>query len=203
MTGWIVTGSILAFLALLLSINLHINFSYREKQPLVEAGFWFFRFRLFPPKPKKEKKKKAVKKAEPAQKKDKQEPEPKKEKMDFEFILNLIGSGAKGLGTLLRHLRIKRLVLRIVVGDEDAAQCAIQYGKYCALVHGGLAAATNLVHLKAKEVSINCDFKRNETEIEAGALVGIRVVFVFGAAFRMLFHFVANTIKNNQSNRKV
>jgi hypothetical protein len=202
-TGWIIAGVIAAFFALVLATTVHIRVSYREDGPRVWVGFWWFRFRLYPPKPKKEKKPKAKPEKQPKEP-PKEEPKPeKKQKLDFELVKNLVSSGFKGLGVLFRHLKFKMFLLRIVVGSEDAAECAIQYGRICAAVHGGLAVASNLVHLKAKEISIDCDFKRNETELELDAQAGIRIVFVFGAAFSMLFRFAANTIRNNNTNRKV
>lgn len=197
MTGWIIALSILAFLTLLLFCSIHFEVIYKDGEARVRLRYLFLRFRLFP---KKEKKKRKVEK-EAGEEKEKEKPEEeksaeKKKKTDFETLKNLVGSGYAGLKTIWRHLVFRVFVLRIVVGDEDAAECAMQYGKLCAYVYGGLAVAKNLMKLGTREISLSCDFEKNKTEYEVQASAKIRVVFIFGAAFRMLFHFIANTIRN-------
>ena len=65
MTGWIILAAVLAFFALILGTGIRCSVSYKEDKLSVKAGFWFFRFALFPrreEKKKKPKKKKGSKK---------------------------------------------------------------------------------------------------------------------------------------------
>ncbi len=198
MTGWIITAAVFAFFAMILITNVKCKLFYRDEKLLVKVGFWCFWFTLFPAKEKKEKPKKERGKKQASTPRAEKEPAEKKEKLDFGLVKNLISSGLKGLKTLWRHLVFHGLRLRITVGDEDAAECALRYGKLCGVVHGGIAAAKNLAHLEAKEISLSCDFTKNKTVYDIEAAARIRIVFIFGAAFRMLFNLAVNTIRNSR-----
>lgn len=205
MTGWIITAVVFAFFTIILITSVKCKLAYKGEDFLVKAGVLCFWFTLFPQKEKSEKVKKTKKKSKNEKKKadnsETQKPKKKKDKLDFSLIRNLIDSGLKGLQTLWRHLIFYNLCIRITVGDEDAAECALHYGKLCGLIYGGIAAAKNIANLDEKEISLFCDFSKNETEYDVEAAVRIRIAFVLGAAVRMLFHLVVNTIKNNRQDR--
>ena len=196
MTGWIIAAAVFGFFALILGTSAKCRLSYQDGEFCVKVGFWCFWFTVFPQQKKEKPPEKQPEKKADSDKPPKEEPEKKKEKTDFSLIRNLIGSGLKGFQTVWRHLIFYNLRLRVVVGDEDAAACALQYGKLCGAVYGGLAAAKNLARLREKEISLSCDFSKNRTECDLQAFVRIRILFVFGAAFRMLFHLAVNTMKN-------
>ena len=112
--------------------------------------------------------------------------------------MNMISSGGKGLRVLLRHLNVRFLLLHIVAGNEDAAECALLYGKISAAVYTGLAVAENIVSIRKRDISLRCDFDAKQTRVEAQTQLSIRVIFVLEAACCMLLRFVANTIKNSK-----
>lgn len=200
MTGWIITAVILALIAGVLLINLSARFSFHDNDPLLRVGALGFWFQVYPQKKKKPKKqrKKKVEKTEQPEEKQPQKQEKPKEKLDFDLIMNMISSGGKGLRVLVRHLNVRFLSLHIVAGNEDAAECALLYGKISAAVYTGLAVAENIVSIRKRDISLRCDFDAKQTRVEAQTQLSIRVIFVLEAACCMLLRFVANTIKNSK-----
>ena len=62
----------------------------------------------------------------------------------MDFVASL-GGGAK---MLLRHVRVYRVRLRVVVAEDDAAQTAITFGHMNALIYTAYTAARGLFNLK-------------------------------------------------------
>lgn len=204
MTGWIIGLSVVLLFALILFSSVRLKLFYEKEEFRVLVGFWFLFFQVYPVKDKKEKKKGKT----PKQKKEKidgtTKPKPQKEKkLSLDFILLLIKSAWKGLKVILKHVRITGLRLHIVVGDEDAAECALLYGKVSAFLNGGLSAAKNLMMIQVKDVTLDCDFSRKDVSVDGSCTVQMKVVFLFGAVIRMLYCFIANTIEDKNTNRKV
>jgi len=168
--------------------------SYYEEEPSVKAGFWFFWFRIYPKKEKKKKVKKAAGKGHRT-KQEKKPEKKKKDKIGFDLIKNMISSGIRGLRIFFRHLVVKDLCLRIIVGDEDASACAIRYGRLCGIVGGSLATVKNFICVRERDISLSCDFNRKTSEYEASVTAKIRVCFVLEAALSVFFHFLINSIK--------
>lgn len=159
------------FVALVMFIPITLRASYKEK-------FWcavyigFVKLQLVPAKPKKEKKKK-VKKQTPKTKQTKKATEKKPsliKKYGIEWLLNLIKRVAElavsALQDFFSHILIKKLSLSISVAGDDAADTAIKYGKYCAVVYPAVGTIVRAVKCKGYGVDINPNFsEKAETEI--------------------------------------
>ena len=64
------------------------------------------------------------------------------------------------------HILIKKLSLSISVAGDDAADTAIKYGKYCAVVYPAVGTIVRAVKCKGYGVDINPNFsEKAETEI--------------------------------------
>lgn len=159
------------FVALVMFIPITLRASYKEK-------FWcavyigFVKLQLVPAKPKKEKKKK-VKKQTPKTEQPKKATEKKPsliKKYGIEWLLNLIKKVAElavsALQDFFSHILIKKLSLSISVAGDDAADTAIKYGKYCAVVYPAVGTIVRVVKCKGYGVDINPNFsEKAETEI--------------------------------------
>lgn len=159
------------FVALVMFIPITLRASYKEK-------FWcavyigFVKLQLVPAKPKKEKKKK-VKKQTPKTKQPKKATEKKPsliKKYGIEWLLNLIKRVAElavsALQDFFSHILIKKFSLSISVAGDDAADTAIKYGKYCAVVYPAVGTIVRVVKCKGYGVDINPNFsEKAETEI--------------------------------------
>lgn len=159
------------FVALVMFIPITLRASYKEE-------FWcavyigFVKLQLVPAKPKKEKKKK-VKKQTPKTEQPKKATEKKPsliKKYGIEWLLNLIKKVAElavsALQDFFSHILIKKLSLSINVAGDDAADTAIKYGKYCAVVYPAVGTIVRVVKCKGYGVDINPNFsEKAETEI--------------------------------------
>ena len=159
------------FVALVMFIPITLRASYKEK-------FWcavyigFVKLQLVPAKPKKEKKKK-VKKQTPKTEQPKKATEKKPsliKKYGIEWLLNLIKRVAElavsALQEFFSHILIKKFSLSISVAGDDAADTAIKYGKYCAVVYPAVGTIVRVVKCKGYGVDINPNFsEKAETEI--------------------------------------
>ncbi len=159
------------FVALVMFIPITLRASYKEK-------FWcavyigFVKLQLVPAKPKKEKKKK-VKKQTPKTEQPKKATEKKPsliKKYGIEWLLNLIKRVAElavsALQDFFSHILIKKFSLSISVAGDDAADTAIKYGKYCAVVYPAVGTIVRVVKCKGYGVDINPNFsEKAETEI--------------------------------------
>lgn len=159
------------FVALVMFIPITLRASYKEK-------FWcavyigFVKLQLVPAKPKKEKKKK-VKKQTPKTEQPKKATEKKPsliKKYGIEWLLNLIKRVAElavsALQDFFTHILVKKLSLSISVAGDDAADTAIKYGKYCAVVYPAVGTIVRVVKCKGYGVDINPNFsEKAETEI--------------------------------------
>lgn len=159
------------FVALVMFIPITLRASYKEE-------FWcavyigFVKLQLVPAKPKKEKKKK-VKKQTPKTEQPKKATEKKLsliKKYGIEWLLNLIKKVAElavsALQDFFSHILIKKFSLSISVAGDDAADTAIKYGKYCAVVYPAVGTIVRVVKSKGYGVDINPNFsEKAETEI--------------------------------------
>lgn len=159
------------FVALVMFIPITLRASYKEE-------FWcavyigFVKLQLVPAKPKKEKKKK-VKKQTPKTEQPKKATEKKPsfiKKYGIEWLLNLIKKVAElavsALQDFFSHIMIKKFSLSISVAGDDAADTAIKYGKYCAVVYPAVGTIVRVVKSKGYGVDINPNFsEKAETEI--------------------------------------
>ena len=159
------------FVALVMFIPITLRASYKEK-------FWcavyigFVKLQLVPAKPKKGKKKK-VKKQTPKTEQPKKATEKKPsliKKYGIEWLLNLIKRVAElavsALQDFFSHILVKKLSLSISVAGDDAADTAIKYGKYCAVVYPAVGTIVRAVKCKGYGVDINPNFsEKAETEI--------------------------------------
>ena len=56
--------------------------------------------------------------------------------------------------------------LNMAVSGENAAECAINVGKYSAYVHSALAVFANIVKLKKRNINIYPAYDKSKTDID-------------------------------------
>ncbi len=135
-----------------------------------------------PPKPKKPKKEKKKKK-EP----DKKPPSPIERVKDIydrrgaKGFLRLIGTIIKIIAVetygIVKHLKVKHLDIYYLVGGEDAAATALEYGKSCAIVYNAVAVLKKVAKSKKVFASVEVDFLSEESKVKALVHVSYRPIF--------------------------
>ena len=206
--GWIIFGCIIAFFAALLSLSLTFTVQYTEEL-LVSVGIGPLKYGLLVTEEEQQRRdarkaeKSAKKKKPPRPPSAKKAAQPKKRpekgnvRETVQMVWDLICSAAKPLPLLLRHFRVTKLELDLVVGGDDAAETAVNYGKLCAVVHGSLAALKNLIRVKVKRVDISCDFCGGKTRQQLAFQLKIRLGVLLWTALRMVAGFLAHTYQRN------
>lgn len=186
--GWLIFLGIILFIILLLALPVHVIAEWNEKLTL-RVRYLFFKFTIIPGK-EKEKKKKTPKKEKEEKPTEEKPKKPKKKHTPEEIIDGFIdavhryGPGAK---QILRNIRVHRLEGYWQIAAEDAAACAVRYGRICALLNTAFGFLRNLVKIEKTKLRVYPDFTAEKEEIrvladiEANPLIiligGIRIAF--------------------------
>ena len=178
---------IIACILLLLFIPLHLYIDYNGKEVRLCLRYLFVKVQLLPQK----KKKKPEKKKEPMKK-----PAPKKQEPEKEsFIKRLVKANGIGgvidilkeaveilnqlLGSITKHILIKKLKINIVTGGDDAANTAMNFGYACNAVYPALGTISALTKLCCvPDVKVHPDFDSKKSEAALFASTAIRPIFV-------------------------
>lgn len=71
----------------------------------------------------------------------------------------------KRIFRLVRKATFQSFNLRIIVGDEDCADAALQYGQVCAVAFPLLSFLEHTIRFKEQNVDIRCDYTLEETQV--------------------------------------
>ena len=200
--GWIIAGSIFAFILLLTLGRVKIIFDFKEDL-ILKVKYMFFPLVTIPAtKPKKEKPpKKSKKKADeatedkPEDEKPEEEKKPKK-KITLTDILEVaklvLDSLGKPLKRILKRTIFAHLALRVSCGGEDAAKTAIKFGLVNMAVGNALGWLDTFFTLKTPDdISVTADFQSEETKIDCYCEISL----VAAAALAFVFTFIGRAIK--------
>lgn len=194
---WIILG-ILALIALLLSLKLRIFLVYLPDGRLdIYVKYLFFTFRAS------------------------EEPNEELTQMVFSILgLRDIGSVAnakhaldsKGVSTTLNELLgvlktllsrvwwllkrgvFKQFHLRIVVGEEDAADAAYGYGLVCSAVYPLVGLLDGAFRFRKRSIDVRCDFDAEATTIDFLAQFNIRLWPILRALIYVIRENVKRTL---------
>ena len=191
MTALIIIGAISLVIALILFLPVHITACVKDHAK-VFLRILFIKIKLFPMKEKPEKKEKK-KKQKAAEKKKSEKKEEKKEK-EKRNIPELIHSVAEVLSVFLKqfskHVKIRVLRYKIIIGTGDAAKTALLYGaaeQATAYLFGVLGENINFAFSK-KNSLVWVDFTSEKTTADVKIDVSVNV---FGALAMILPTFMA------------
>ena len=100
-------------------------------------------------------------------------------------LLRFVKDCLTHIKTLLRHIKIKRIILNISVASNDAATTAIEYGGICAATYPVLAFLDSFGQVKYKSINIKSDFNSNKPSFDFSAIIGLKIIFLIIAAFKI------------------
>ncbi len=168
--------------------------SYKDGEPTVKVGAMFLRFPLKISESETEDKKSEGKisaffkktfgtKQAPKDTEGKQKL-PLSERIDS--AASLIKSIIAALGQVVKRIRINKLILRIVCADDDACDAAMSYAKTSSVVYALYGYLDTIARVRRKSVSVECDFLRDESEIEFTLDISVRIFYIFKALLTFL-----------------
>ncbi|MBE6883131.1 MAG: DUF2953 domain-containing protein [Ruminococcaceae bacterium] len=204
MTGWIIAGSILLFLILLLWLPVCVRIGF-DGEFTLSVSYLFLKFGIFPKKERKKKTKKKEKKEkvqkQESKQKTKQTFSQKLEKLQstLESVLELFGAVKGPLKFLLKSIRLYLLELKVIVATDDPCDTAEKYGKTCAAVYPLLSSLRQIKRPKKQVIVIKPDFCEDEGMVSARVKLGIIPWAVIAAVIGMGINYLAIIFKKQFS----
>ena len=190
---WVTLAVFLAiYILMLFPVRITANLC---QEPEFVVRYLFLRFKIHPKKAKKVKQPKKEK-SQASLKDDKAKP---KKHHGVSYYVNkygdLLKAVLKAAGKLLKSLVIKRLAVNIVVGSDDAAQTAVEYGAVCAVVYPVVSMIESSLMVKRTEINVNADFDATSARGELYVDMRIRVLRVLVIAAGLLKQLVKYVLK--------
>lgn len=182
---------------LLLSLPVFVTAEWNEKLT-VKIKYLFFRFTVVPAP---EKKKKPKQEKEPEQKPAKPKKKQRKKHTPDEIIDGFIDAVYRyGPGTkmILRNIRVHKLEGFWKIAGEDAAACAVRYGRVCALLNTAFGFIRNLVRIEKTKLKVYPDFLAEEEEIRVYTEIEANPIVILIGGIRIAFAFLKNMIKKQK-----
>lgn len=96
----------------------------------------------------------------------------------------------KKLWWIIKRFKFRKFRLNLTVATSDAANTAINYGKICSAVYPAISFLENNANFKSKEININADFEKTNSQLQVGFSVTTRILFWLIAAITAIFEFL-------------
>ncbi len=95
----------------------------------------------------------------------------------------------------VKSVRIHRLKTDFIIGDEDAAVCARNYG----MIQTALQAFSSFMNIKKREIAVRCDFTQDTCHYQISTVISIQI----GLLILTGLVFVIEYLKNRHKDRKI
>ncbi len=129
-----------------------------------------------------------------------------KEKYGFKdavkTVLGFVGELLSHIKRLLRHIKIKKVRLNIIVASGDAAKTAVDYGEVCAAAYPITAFLNSCAEIGFKEINVSTDFTSDKSDFDFSAVIRLQVFFLLLAALRCYNQYKKFILKENYNERE-
>lgn len=221
MTGWIIFGAIVLFIMIILWQSITVTFDYENKLNLKVKFLFFTIYTTDPKKQKKKKEKKSRKEKNPPEKQEEtppkadnsaseessdnktenKQPSPKKKKkldIDLEMIMDYVESASPPVKRLFKKIRWYDIYVDWVVATDDAAKTALTYGSICSVLYPFFKWLTTYFTAHVKEVNVEADFSKEESDIFAYFLLKLRLSTALACIIWLAVRLLKTYSKYNQ-----
>ncbi len=178
MIGWLIAASVAV---LLLHTKAGLLLSWKDNMFTWKIRMGPFLFRL----PEEQQKQKTVR--------TKQKTEKTKKWARIHNVFPIIKTHWRELLELIdRVLRapcMQRLRLNVFVGGSDPEECAMNYGRICAIISAVLPVVKHTFEIKKEQVDVFCCYEQPTTTVAAEALIILRfgeLIVLMAAVLRQL-----------------
>ena len=187
MSGWGIFGIVLAVFVLIGCIPVGVDARYLENELSLRLKIGFLKVQVLPAKPKKKRAAPKKKQAAPKKKQEtakqaavSEKPEATKKKVSMPKltladILELVNLACDTLGDLRQKLRVEILTLHVVLGADDPAKAAMQYGSAWAVIGMLDPKLDRLFVIKKRDIQPVLDYNENEIKISAQLALTITI----------------------------
>ena len=160
--GWLIFLGIILFIILLLCLPVHVIAEWNNELKL-KIRYLFLNFTVLPEQKKEPKKQKEEKKPE-----KEHEAKKAKKKRSAEEIIDGVTDGIRryspGAKIILNNIRVHYLEGFWKICGEDAADCAIRYGRICALLSSFFGVVRNALRIEKTKLKVFPDFVAEKDE---------------------------------------
>lgn len=157
----LIAGGVALLLVVLLLARIRLQVDYEERF-VIRIRYLFFVYRM------KEKKKGKAKTEE----KQTENHGARKFIENFKMIYDIL---KPVLSAVSRKARVDRILLNLVICEEDAAQTALEYGEACAVIFPVSAFLENIFSIKKKNIRITPVFGGAETSVSFSFAISMRL----------------------------
>lgn len=178
MSGWVIFGIVIAVFVLIGCIPVGVDARYMENELSLRLKIGLLKIQVLPAKPKKaapKKKKKTAKKAAASETPEKPKKKVSMPKLTLSDILALVDLACDTLGDLRRKLRVEVLTLHVVLGGDDPAKAAMQYGSAWAAIGVINPQLDRLFVIKKRDIQPILDYNEKEMKISAQLALTITI----------------------------
>lgn len=201
MRPWLTWLLVLLVLFVLSMIKIGVHVLYEGKKLQLELLVSKYKMILVgdekktnkPPKMKKtieetEKKKQAQasKSSNNSKKQDTKPKEKGKWKPLIQTVLSYWREILSLVGRVLTTPTLDVLRLELQVGGKDSEDCAMTYGRICAIIGAVLPVVENTFGIRKRKIDVLCCFDRDSLEIAAEASITVHIYEVFALVFALL-----------------
>lgn len=112
------------------------------------------------------------------------------------LVANLLQTLSTAMTTLFRGLHIYSLYVKMIIGGNDAAQIAQDYGKICGMYYPIKGVIINGMKVDQYDDLIQPDFIAPQSEYEFQLIASINVALLLKVGIKAGITFLKNMIKN-------
>ena len=99
------------------------------------------------------------------------------------------------IGQLIARGVFRKFTLRVVVGDPDAADAAMNFGRICGIIYPTVTLLDSAMTFRQRTVDLRCDFEQEETSVEFDGQLNYRpwhfVLFLGG----LIINYLKRSVK--------
>ena len=129
-----------------------------------------------------------------------------KEKYGFSGTIKLLLGFLRDLiphiRKLLKHIKIRNVVIDIIIAENDAAKTAIEYGSVCAVAYPVLSGLESVAGVKYKAINIKSDFEGQNSSFAFKGDIRTRIIFLLIALIKVYLEYKKFTARIEKDERK-
>lgn len=116
------------------------------------------------------------------------EKKPLSDKIDK--LVDIWGSAKNPLCLIFKAFKFSDLFIDFVIADEDAYKCALNYGRFSAVIYRGLALMSRIFTVRLKTVDVQPGFGMKKSRFDASFKLDLRVGTIVIAGLWFLITYI-------------
>lgn len=102
---------------------------------------------------------------------------------------------------ILKHVRVRKLEVDLIVSSNDAAKTAILYGNICSVVYSLVALLKSACEFDHKKIKVSADFSSENMNFSMLCNIKIRMVYIVTFAISLLYSIIITKLGELKNGR--